>query len=77
MLVLQHIYGWFRENQIYECCVPLKIYLELHMDKISLTKLIEYIDELSHLPGNEWFHDKLKSKFSKTESTKLTSMIKK
>mgnify|MGYP000391772842 CR=1 FL=1 len=47
------------------------------MDKISLTKLIEYIDELSHLPGNEWFHDKLKSKFSKTESTKLTSMIKK
>jgi hypothetical protein len=33
------------------------------MDKKSLNKLIEYIDELSHLPGNEWFYDKLKSKF--------------
>lgn len=39
------------------------------MDKKSLVKLIEYIDELSHLPGNQWFHDKLKSKFeSKTNS---------
>jgi hypothetical protein len=31
------------------------------MDKKSLNKLIEYIDELSHLPGNEWFNEKLKS----------------
>lgn len=39
------------------------------MEKKSLLKLIEYIDELSHLPGNQWFHDKLKSKFeSKTKS---------
>jgi hypothetical protein len=33
------------------------------MDKNNLNKLIEYIDELSNLPGNQWFHDKLKSKF--------------
>ena len=33
------------------------------MEKKNLLMLIEYIDELSHLPGNQWFHDKLKSKF--------------
>jgi hypothetical protein len=39
------------------------------MEKKSLLKLIEFIDELSHLEGNQWFHDKLKSKFeSKTKS---------
>ena len=42
------------------------------MDKISLTKLIEYIDELSHLPGNEWFHDKLKSKFGNNSKNEIS-----
>ena len=42
------------------------------MNKESLLKLIDFIDELSRLPGNEWFSDKLKSKFVAKTSTVLS-----
>jgi hypothetical protein len=43
------------------------------MNKENLLKLIDFIDELSVLPENEWFYEKLKSKFILNSSARFSS----
>ena len=46
------------------------------MDKKNLVKLIEFITELSHLKGNEWFKEELNSKLNEGElSLKVNPQI--
>lgn len=41
------------------------------MDKDKLIKLLDLVTELSHIPGNEWYKNKLTARFSKDDSTRV------